>query len=120
MAQRQRADGVICFAAVDWWYHSEGHSERQIMRRLAESTPGVWVTPSALRAPRPGTTEMPFRRIARKLASTLKGYRRDPSGIRVLSPLFVPVYNDRFARINGALLRIQARAAARLAGVRHP
>ncbi|HEV8298922.1 MAG TPA: glycosyltransferase [Acidimicrobiales bacterium] len=120
MAAHEQCDGVVCFAAVDWWYHSQGHSERQLMRRLVDSMPVVWVNPIALRAPRPGRTEMPFRRIARKLGSTLKGFRRDESGIRVLSPLFIPVYNDRFARVNGWLLRVQARLAARAVGIRHP
>jgi hypothetical protein len=120
MTTGEPADGVVCFAAVDWWYHSQGHSERQIMRRLVETTPVVWVNPIALRAPRPGRTEMPFRRIVRKLGSTLKGFRRDESGIRVLSPIFVPIYNDRFARVNGVLLRVQARLAARAVGIRNP
>jgi len=120
MTAERDCDGVVCFAAVDWWYHSQGHSERRIMVELVKDLPVLWVNPIAIRAPRPGKTQLAGRRVLRKLRSTLKGYRRDPNGIRVLSPLFVPVYNDRFARVNGVLLRAQVAIACRLARIRRP
>ena len=114
------ADGVVAFAGVDWWYHNRGHSECQIMRRLAGQVPVVWVNSIGMRAPAPGKTELPLRRYARKLKSTLKGLRRDESGMWVLSPLFIPRYTPRAARLNARLLRWQVGVAMRIARIRRP
>src|SRR5689334_10431355 len=86
---RRISDGVVCFAGVDWWYHNRGHSECQIMRRLARRAPVLWVNSLGMRVPRPGRSDLLIRRYYRKLKSTLKGLRRDPSGMWVYSPLFV-------------------------------
>ena len=90
----QTADAVICFAGVDWWYHNRGHSECQIMRRLAKRVPVVWVNSIGMRFPTKGKTELPWRRYLRKAKSTLKGLRRDESGMWVFSPLFLPIYRQ--------------------------
>lgn len=114
------ADGVVCFAGVDWWYHNRGHSECQIMRRLAGRVPVLWVNSIGMRLPAPGRTELPWARYARKLRSTLKGLRRDPCGLWVYSPVFVPRYSPRALATNGWLLDLQVRALARWLGVRRP
>lgn len=114
------ADGIVCFAGVDWWYHNRGHSECQIMRRLAAQVPVLWVNSIGMRMPAPGRTDLIWTRYARKLRSTLKGLRRDPSGLWVYSPLFVPRVSRRAVAINGRLLDLQVAALLRLLGVRRP
>lgn len=111
-------DSIVCFAGVDWWYHNRGHSECQIMRRLAGRMPVLWVNSIGMRLPTPGRTELPIRRYVRKAKSMLKGLRRDESGMWVLSPLFLPRYNDRAVAINGALLRLQVGLVRRALGMR--
>ncbi|MCL4683630.1 glycosyltransferase [Myxococcota bacterium] len=114
------ADGVVCFAGVDWWYHNRGHSECQIMRRLAASHKVLWINSIGMRMPRPGATEIPLQRYARKLRSTLKGLRRDPSGMWIYSPLFVPRYTKRALAWNGYFLAAQVGMLRRWLGITRP
>ena len=58
------SDGVVCFAGVDWWYHNRGHSECQIMQRLAERVPVLWVNSIGMRLPAPGRSELVLHRYA--------------------------------------------------------
>jgi hypothetical protein len=114
------ADGVVCFAGIDWWYHNRGHSECQIMKRLARRVPVLWVNSIGMRLPAPGKTEMMWARYARKLRSTLKGLRRDESGLWVYSPVFVPRFTRRAVEVNGRLLDLQIAGVLRFLGVRKP
>lgn len=116
----ESADGVVCFAGVDWWYHNRGHSECQIMRRLARRVPVLWVNSIGMRLPTPGKTEMMWTRYARKLRSTLKGLRRDECGLWVYSPIFIPRFTRRAVEANGRLLDLQVAALLRYLGVRRP
>lgn len=115
------SDGVVCFGGIDWWYHNRGHSECQVMTRLAGEMPVLWINSIGLRAPAPGRTELPLRRYWRKLKSTLKGLRRDPdSGMWVYSPIFVPRYTPGWLRVNGRLLALQITLLRWLLGMRRP
>ena len=115
------ADGVVCFAGVDWWYHNRGHSECHIMKRLAGRAPVLWINSIGMRTPAPGRTELPLRRYARKIRSTLKGLQRDPeTGMWIYSPLFVPRYSQRWVELNGRLLAAQVRWLCRRLGIRRP
>lgn len=114
------ADGVVAFAGVDWWYHNRGHSECQIMRRLAADTPVLWVNSIGMRVPTPTKSELSGSRYLRKLKSTLKGLRKDESGMWVLSPLFIPRYTRRATRLNGRLLRMQVWLVRRFLRMRRP
>jgi hypothetical protein len=113
-------DGVVCFAAVDWWYHNRGHSECQIMRRLARRVPVLWINSIGMRAPMPGKSDIVLRRYARKLRSTMKGLRREQDGMWVYSPVFVPRYTDRMVSLNGRLLATQVRWLLKRIGIRRP
>jgi hypothetical protein len=120
-AQVGTADGVVCFAAVDWWYHNRGHSECQIMSRLAKRVPVLWVNSIGMRAPSPGKTELVMHRYVRKLKSTLKGLRRDDAtGMWVYSPVFIPRYNPRMVEVNGRLVGLQVSALLRKLKIKRP
>ncbi len=114
------ADGVVCFASVDWWYHPRGHSECQIMRRLAKRTRVLWINSMGLRMPVPGKTELSIQRYGQKLKSLLMGLRRDPSGMWVYTPIFVPRYTERALAFNGALVGAQIKLLCRWLGLAHP
>jgi hypothetical protein len=115
------ADGIVCFAAVDWWYHNRGHSECQILSRLARRVPVLWVNSIGMRAPSPGKTELVLHRYVRKLKSTVKGLRRDQaSGMWVYSPIFVPRYTRRMVELNGRLVHAQVSLLCRKLRVRRP
>jgi hypothetical protein len=116
-----KADGVVCFAAVDWWYHNRGHSECQIMSRLARRAPVLWVNSIGMRAPSPGKTELVMHRYVRKFKSTLKGLRRDEStGMWVYSPIFIPKYSRGMVEVNGRLVGMQVAALLRKLKIRRP
>ncbi len=119
--EHSQADGVVCFAAVDWWYHNRGHSECQIMSRLARRTKVLWINSIGMRAPSPGKTELVLHRYVRKFKSTLKGLRRDEaSGMWVYSPLFIPRYNPRMVEVNGRIVGTQVAALCRKLKMRNP
>jgi hypothetical protein len=120
-ATKAPADGVVCFAAVDWWYHNRGHSECQIMSRLAKRTKVLWVNSIGMRAPSPGRTELVLHRYIRKLKSTFKGLQRDDaSGMWVYSPLFIPRYNPRMVELNGRIVGAQVAALCRKLKMKRP
>jgi glycosyltransferase involved in cell wall biosynthesis len=121
MSANSSCDGIVCFAAVDWWYHNRGHSECQIMTRLARrGVPLLWINSIGLRVPKPGKTELVLHRYVRKLKSLTKGLRRDPSGMWVYTPIFVPRYTPRMVELNGALVASQISLICRILGMSHP
>ncbi len=119
-ADAGHSESVVAFAAVDWWYHNRGHSECQVMRRLADDVPVLWINSIGMRAPTKAKTEIPLRRYVRKLKSTLKGLRKDSSGMWVLSPIFIPAYSPRMIKVNGWLLRAQIALVRRVLRMSHP
>lgn len=115
------ADSIVAFGGIDWWYHNRGHSECQILTRLAAEMPVLWINSIGMRAPSKGNTELPLRRYWRKLKSTLKGLRRDEnSGMWIYSPLFVPRYTDGWLRFNGWFLALQITALRLFLGLKRP
>jgi hypothetical protein len=116
----EKAGGVVCYAGVDWWYHNRGHSECQVMTRLAEEHRVLWVNSIGMRMPSPGSTDLVFSRIWSKLRSLLRGLRKDESGMWILSPFFIPRYTPRMLRLNGWLLRMQVALARRVARIDAP
>ena len=115
------SDGIVAFGGIDWWYHNRGHSECQVLTRIARERPVLWINSIGMRAPSTGKTELPLRRYLRKFKSTLKGLRRDPeSGMWIYSPIFVPRYNDFWLRFNGRFLALQIGLLRRLLGIRRP
>jgi hypothetical protein len=119
-ARSDTCDGVVCFAAVDWWYHNQGHSECQIMRRLSRRVPVLWVNSIGMRAPSPGKSQFVVRRYTQKLRSTLKGLQRTVDGMWVYSPLFVPRYSDTMVTWNGRLLDYQLAWLLKRLNIRNP
>lgn len=113
-------DGIVAWAGVDWWYHPHGHSECQLMSRLARRVPVLWVNSIGMRAPTPGKTQMLLQRYAWKLKSTFQGLRQDASGMWVYSPVFVPRYTPRVLELNGRLLAMQIGRLCRRLGIRRP
>lgn len=119
----RRADkGFIWFAAQDWWYHNQAHSDFQLMKEVARSRPVLVVNSLGLRTPGPKTSTNPARRILRKLRSMTKLLRRplpDVPNFYVYTPVMLPVYGSVgvLYRLNAWLIRWQVRVAARIAGV---
>ena len=112
--------GFVWFAAQDWWYHNQAHSDFQLMREVARTRPVLVVNSLGLRLPRRGSSNDPGRRIVRKLRSMTKLVRRplpEVPNFHVMTPIMLPAYGDtRLARVNAWLVRQQVRRVARLVG----
>ncbi|MCZ7627703.1 MAG: hypothetical protein M5U19_00705 [Microthrixaceae bacterium] len=119
-----KPDGYVSFSAQDWWYFTRGHSDFQLMTRVAQHDPVLFINSLGMRMPRPGASSTPFARMGRKLASVARGLKaplKDTPDFHVLTPLFLPVYGDGFiSRLNGWLVATQVRAAMRRIGIRRP
>ncbi len=117
-------DGIVCFAAQDWWYHSRAHSEVQLMLRLAREHPVLLINSIGMRMPLPGRSTQAARRVGRKLRSFTRGLAVPVPGLpnfHVLSPVTVPLFGDARARaMNASSIRAQVRRAMRRVGIAHP
>ena len=113
--------GFVWFAAQDWWYHNQAHSDFQLMRQVARERPVLVVNSLGLRMPTPGRSTHAGRRVLRKARSVAKLVRRpvpDLPGFHVMTPVLIPAYGDtRAARLNAWLVRHQVRLVARAVGV---
>lgn len=118
-----QSPGYICFSAQDWWYHSRAHSDIQLMLRVSESRPVLFVNSIAMRMPLPGRSSRFARRILRKAASMSKALKRPAPGhpnFWVLTPVILPFYGSALGRrCNASLVRAQVKRAAQKAGIDH-
>lgn len=123
-AAAQTTPGVVCFSAQDWWYFSHAHSDFQLMSRLAEEQPVLFVNSTGLRMPLPGRSSQALRRVARKVRSTSKLLRRPVPELpllSVLSPVFLPTYGSARGRaLLARTVAAEVRVACRRAGIVDP
>jgi glycosyltransferase involved in cell wall biosynthesis len=113
--------GWICFSAQDWWYHNRAHSDFQLIRRVAQQRPVLFVNSIGMRMPAPGRTPQFARRILRKAKSVLRFLKQplaDTPNFHVLTPVILPFYGSKTMRaLNARLVRGQVRAVAKWIGI---
>lgn len=114
--------GFIWFAAQDWWYHNQAHSDFQLMKEVSRNQPVLVVNSLGLRVPAPSVTTSASRRILRKLKSMTRLLRRPIDELPnyfVYTPIMLPVYgsNGFLFRLNALIIRAQVLVAARFAGL---
>ncbi len=111
-------DGIICIGGEDWWYHNRGHFDFQIMRRLAEQWPVLFINSLAVRMPALKEKGRFAAKIGRKLRSLARGLVNVENKFWVFSPLSVP--GPAGERLSGWALAPQIRLAAARAGISKP
>ncbi len=120
----QGSNGVICFAAVDWWYHNRAHSDFQLMRNIAADRPVLLVNSIGMRLPLPGRSPQAARRVLRKARSMLKLVRRPDASqpcFHVMTPFLLPAYGSPLGRwLNSRLVAAQVRLVSQALGLRRP
>ncbi len=116
--QQQTFDGVICIGGEDWWYHNRGHFDFQIMRRLAQQWPVLFVNSLGVRMPSMRDNRLFATRIKRKLRSLGNGLVNVENNFWVFSPVMVPGAAGQ--RISSWALAPQIKLAAARAGIRNP
>lgn len=102
-----RAESVVVFAGLDWWYHNRAHADFQLARQLAGHRRVLLVNSIGTRMPRPGRTSSCGARIGRKLRSIARGVRRPVPELPefyVYSPLVLPAYGSALGRAVAARL----------------
>ena len=113
--------GWICFSAQDWWYHNRAHSDFQLMRRVAQRRPVLFINSIGMRTPVPGRSTQFMRRIVRKAKSVLRFLKQplpETPGFHVLTPVILPFYGSRTLRaVNAWLVRHQVRLVAKRVGI---
>jgi GT2 family glycosyltransferase/glycosyltransferase involved in cell wall biosynthesis len=114
----------VCFAAQDWWYHNQAHSDFQLMRSIAKDRRVLVVNSIGMRMPTPGRSTQVVGKILRKLRSVAKLVRRplpELPNFYVMSPLPLPFYGSPFLRkVNAVLVRAQVRAVSALLRLKRP
>jgi glycosyltransferase involved in cell wall biosynthesis len=120
----QSRPSYVCFSAQDWWYHNRGHSDIQLMRRIAADRRVLFVNSIGLRMPVPGKSSQFLRRIARKARSVARLVRRplpDVPGFYVMTPIPLPFYGSpRLRKLGALLVRTQVRAVCLALRIRDP
>jgi glycosyltransferase involved in cell wall biosynthesis len=108
---------IVCVGFADW--DSElWTNQHHLMARLARRNAVLFVESLGLR--RPQLAGRDLRRIARRLHRGVRG-ARPADGLRVLSPLVVPLHaRPRVRELNATLLRAQVSGAARRLGFERP
>ncbi len=111
-------DGIVCIGGEDWWYHNRGHFDFQIMRRLAERWPVLFVNSLGVRMPSLRDNRLFLQRIGRKLRSLGNGLVNVENGFWVFSPVMVPGATGQ--KLSSWALAPQIKLAAAHAGMRNP
>lgn len=111
-------DGIICIGGEDWWYHNRGHFDFQIMRRIAQTRPVLFVNSLAVRMPSIREKSQFAARMGRKLKSLARGLVRVENNFWVFSPFAVP--GPTGAKLTRWALAPQIKLAARRAGITRP
>ena len=111
-------DGIICIGGEDWWYHNRGHFDFQIMRRLAEDWPVLFVNSLAVRMPSLKEKSQFAAKIGRKLKSLARGLVKVENNFWVFSPASVPGATGQ--RLSNWALAPQIKLAAARAGIKRP
>lgn len=118
---RTTPDGFVWFAAQDWWYHNQAHSDFQLMKEVSRHRPVLVVNSLGLRVPTPGKSTNALRRVLRKLRSVTKLLRTplaELPNFHVFTPVLLPAYGDGWlSRLNARSIRWQVNLAARVAGL---
>ena len=111
-------DGIICIGGEDWWYHNRGHFDFQMMRRLGEHWPVLFVNSLAVRMPSLAEKHQFAARIGRKLKSLFRGLVNVENNFWVYSPVSIPGAMGQ--KLSSWALAPQIKLAAKRAGIKKP
>ena len=115
---------ILFFSIFDWWCHSHGYSDFQLTMALAKSHRIIFVNTIGMRAPLPGKTPRPLRRVLRKVRSSARLIQRPMPAypnLYVFTPISLPVFTSpRLSKINSFFVRLQLESVCCRTGIRDP
>ncbi len=105
---------TICFGGEDWWYHNHGHVDMQLIRRMANLGPTLYINSIVMQKPRVFNDKRFFEKLSRKLRSIFNGVKDSGEKFWVYSPFSLPLHHLRIGRwLNRAILKTQLSAVQR-------
>lgn len=112
---------IVCFGGEDWWYHSHAHFDIQVMKKLSQNIPVLYVNSIGMRMPSITKDALFWKRIFRKLKSVAKLLKQVSPTLYVYSPLPLPLYQQSWGRsLNTFIIRTQLRAIYLRLGIKSP
>lgn len=107
---RESGEWIVCFGGEDWWYHSHGHFDIQLMKRFSRTVKVLYVCSIGMRMPSLRRDRLFLTRLIRKTRSVMHWLRRVRDNLYVLSALPLPFYRSRIGRlVNAMVIRTQLR-----------
>lgn len=112
------AKWVIC-TGPDWFRPSVTSTRQIIFKFIEDDYSVLWVNPIAFKSPavNSDTKKSMQRKIINKLKTHLKLFRKVDSKTYVLVPLYIPVFNSFYDKLNDRLIKLQLRVASILLGL---
>ncbi|MHB8790237.1 MAG: glycosyltransferase [Desulfobulbaceae bacterium] len=112
---------IVCLGGEDWWYHSHGHFDIQIMKCFSERVPVLYVCSIGMRMPSIRRDKQFWGRVKRKLGSVSHVLHKVSQQLYVYSPIPFPFYQYRLGRaINSIVLRCQLFLVYQFLGIKSP
>ena len=112
---------IVCFGGEDWWYHSHGHFDIQLMKRFSTAVNVLYVCSIGMRMPSIRNDRLFLTRLRRKLSSVMHRLQRVHRNLHVFSPLPIPLYGSRSGRlVNTMALRLQLKSICRRLKIESP
>jgi len=114
-------DWIVCLGGEDWWYHSHGHFDIQLMKQFTAARNVLYICSIGMRMPSLTRDKMFWTRLRRKLRSILHLLKQVDTSLYVYSPLPLPFYGSRFGRwLNRIVLQLQLRIVYRILKISEP
>lgn len=111
---------IIC-SGTDWFRPSVTSTRQIIFQFRKNGYRVLWVNPVAFKPPSVNSENKVSRnkKILNKLKTHLKLFKRIEKGFYVFIPFYVPVFNERWNRINARLMKVQMRLVSLMLGIQY-
>lgn len=102
------------------WYRPSVTSTRQIILKFKNDDYNIlWVNPVAFKSPAVNSDSRKSikKKITNKLLTHLKIYKKVEKGLYVFVPLYIPIFNNHWEKINNKLIYYQLKGISRILNI---
>lgn len=103
------------------WYRPSVTSTRQIILKFKNDDYNIlWVNPVAFKSPAVNSDSKKSmkKKITNKLLTHLKIYKKVENGLYVFVPLYIPIFNNKWEKINNKLIYYQLIGISRILNIK--
>ncbi len=110
---------VVC-TGPDWFRPSVTSTRQIIFRFVDEGHHVLWVNPVAFKSPAVNSDNKRSmkKKVLNKLKTHLKIFKKAGNRIFILIPVYIPLFNPTFDKINETLVTLQVKIASLLLGIK--